>query len=52
LQNSFPTVETVPVSASTGHGIEAFKTKLENWFSTAQDRHLYFQGTQSQHSAN
>jgi GTPase len=52
LQNSFPTVKTVPVSASTGHGIEAFKTKLENWFSTAQDRHLYFQGTQSQHSAN
>jgi len=45
LQNSFPTVKTVPVSASTGHGIEAFKTKLENWFSTAQDRHLYFQGT-------
>jgi GTP-binding protein len=52
LQNSFPTVETVPVSASTGHGIEAFKTKLENWYTTAQDRHLYFQGTQSQHSAN
>src|SRR6266480_1729051 len=52
LQNSFPTVKTVPVSASTGHGIEAFKTKLENWFSTAQDRHLYFQGNKSQRSPN
>ncbi len=29
LQNSFPTVELAPVSASTGQGIEAFKTKLE-----------------------
>src|SRR6059058_1621586 len=32
LQDSFPTAEMVPVSASTGHGIEAFKTKLENWY--------------------
>src|SRR5213595_2214720 len=31
LQNSFPTVDMTPVSASTGYGIEAFKTKLENW---------------------
>ncbi len=31
LQNSFPTVELAPVSASTGQGIEAFKTKLEKW---------------------
>jgi len=52
LQNSFPAVEMAPVSASTGHGIEAFKTKLENWYLTAQDRHLYFQGTQSQRSPN
>src|SRR6059058_244336 len=29
LQNSFPTVEVAPVSASTGQGIEALKTKLE-----------------------
>src|SRR5438874_8158226 len=52
LQNSFPTVDMAPVSASTGHGIEAFKTKLENWYLTAQDRHLYFQGTQSERSPN
>src|SRR5438132_8602438 len=32
LQNSFPTVELAPVSASTGQGIEAFKTKLEKWY--------------------
>src|SRR5438034_2512514 len=31
LQDSFPTVDMTPVSASTGYGIEAFKTKLENW---------------------
>jgi len=31
LQNSFPAVEVAPVSASTGQGIEAFKTKLEKW---------------------
>ena len=31
LQNSFPTVELAPVSASTGQGIEALKAKLENW---------------------
>src|SRR5947207_1201256 len=52
LQNSFPTVDMASVSASTGRGIEAFKTKLENWYLTAQDRHLYFQGTQSQRSPN
>src|SRR5437762_2487802 len=52
LQNSFPTVDMTPVSASTGRGIEAFKTKLENWYLTAQARHLYFQGTQSQRSPN
>src|SRR5438067_11695634 len=52
LQNSFPTVDMAPVSALTGHGIEAFKTKLENWYLTAQDRHLYFQGTQSERSPN
>src|SRR5438552_9673430 len=42
LQNSFPTVDIASVSASTGRGIEAFKTKLENWYLTAQDRHLHF----------
>ena len=31
LQNSFPAVEVAPISAATGEGLEAFKTKLEKW---------------------
>jgi GTP-binding protein len=42
LQNSFPAVEMVPVSASTGQGIDAFKTKLEKWCTTAQHRTFHF----------
>ena len=53
LQNSFPTVEVAPVSASTGQGIEAFKTKLEKLvLNSARSTSLFPEGMQPQHSAN
>ena len=53
LQNSFPTVEVAPVSASTGQGIEALKTKLEKLvLNSARSTSLFPEGMQPQHSAN
>jgi GTP-binding protein len=53
LQNSFPTVEVAPVSASTGQGIEAFKTKLEKLvLNSARSTSLFPEGMQPRHSAN
>jgi GTP-binding protein len=53
LQNSFPTVEVAPVSASTGQGIEALKTKLEKLvLNSTRSTSLFPEGMQPQHSAN
>jgi len=53
LQNSFPTVEVAPVSASTGQGIEGLKTKLEKLvLNSTRSTSLFPEGMQPQHSAN
>jgi GTP-binding protein len=41
LQKRFSAVELVPISAATGEGLDAFKTKLEQWLASAseKDRH-------------
>src|SRR5438477_555278 len=53
VQNSFPTVELAPVSASTGQGIEGLKTKLEKLvLNSTRSTSLFPEGMQPQHSAN
>jgi GTP-binding protein len=44
LQKRFSAVEIAPISAATGEGLDAFKTKLEQWLASAleQDRHPQF----------
>jgi GTP-binding protein len=44
LQKRFSTVELAPISAATGEGLDAFKTKLEQWLASAseQDRDRHF----------
>jgi GTP-binding protein len=44
LQKRFSAVEIAPISAATGEGLDAFKTKLEQWLASAseQDRHRQF----------
>jgi GTPase len=44
LQKRFSGVEIVPISAATGEGLDAFKTKLERWLASApeQDRDRHF----------
>jgi GTP-binding protein len=43
LQKRFSAVELAPISAATGEGIDAFKTKLEQWLTSAseKDRHRH-----------
>jgi GTPase len=43
LQKRFSAVEIAPISAATGEGLDAFKTKLEQWLFIAseQDRHRH-----------
>src|ERR1700704_2591020 len=43
LQKRFSAVELAPISAATGEGLDAFKTKLERWLASAseQDRHRH-----------
>jgi GTP-binding protein len=45
LRGRFPTVEIAPVSAASGEGIDALKTRLEKWIAPAEDRHLYLEKT-------
>jgi GTP-binding protein len=44
LQKRFSAVELAPISAATGEGLDAFKTKLEQWLANAseQDPHRQF----------
>src|SRR6266403_2225805 len=41
LQKRFSAVDIAPISAATGEGLDAFKTKLEQWLTSAseKDRH-------------
>ena len=43
LQKRFAAVELAPISAATGEGLDAFKTKLEQWLTSAseKDRHRH-----------
>ncbi|PYL86854.1 MAG: GTPase ObgE [Verrucomicrobia bacterium] len=43
LQKRFSAVELAPISAATGEGLDAFKTKLEQWLTSAseKDRHRH-----------
>jgi GTP-binding protein len=43
LQKRFSAVEIAPISAATGEGLDAFKTKLEQWLTSAseKDRHRH-----------
>ena len=43
LQKRFSAVDIAPISAATGEGLEAFKTKLEQWLTSAseKDRHRH-----------
>src|ERR1700719_5135 len=44
LKKRFSAVEIAPISAATGEGLDAFKTKLEQWLASAseQDRDRHF----------
>jgi len=48
LRDRFAAVEVAPVSAATGEGLDAFKTKLEQWLASEseQDRYLASRKTQ------
>jgi GTP-binding protein len=48
LQKRFSGVEIAPISAATGEGLDAFKTKLEQWLASAseEDRHLVARKTE------
>jgi GTPase len=54
LQKRFSAVELAPISAATGQGVDAFKTKLEQWLASAseRDRHLASQKTKQTVSAD
>jgi GTP-binding protein len=54
LQKRFSAVELAPISAATGQGVDAFKTKLEQWLASAseRDRHLASQKTEQTVSAD
>ena len=43
LQKRFSAVDIAPISAATGEGLDAFKTKLEQWLTSAseKDRHRH-----------
>ena len=43
LQKRFSAMELAPISAATGEGLDAFKTKLEQWLTSAseKDRHRH-----------
>src|SRR5947208_8276878 len=43
LQKRFYAVDIAPISAATGEGLDAFKTKLEQWLTSAseKDRHRH-----------
>src|SRR6266478_2936801 len=43
LQKRFSAVEIAPISAATGEGLDVFKTKLEQWLTSAseKDRHRH-----------
>jgi len=43
LQKRFAAMELAPISAATGEGLDAFKTKLEQWLTSAseKDRHRH-----------
>ena len=38
LQKRFSAVELAPISAATGQGVDAFKTKLEQWLASASEQ--------------
>ena len=38
LQKKFSAVELAPISAATGQGVDAFKTKLEQWLASASEQ--------------
>ena len=44
LKKRFSAVEIAPISAVTGEGLDAFKTRLEQWLASASepDRHRHF----------
>jgi GTP-binding protein len=54
LQKRFSAVELAPISAATGQGVDAFKTKLEQWLASPseRDRHLASQKTEQTVSAD
>ena len=41
LQKRFSAVELAPISAATGEGLDAFKTKLEQWLTSASEKHRH-----------
>jgi GTP-binding protein len=42
LQKRFSAVEIAPISAATGEGLDAFKTKLEQWLASASEQDRQF----------
>jgi len=41
LQKRFAAMELAPISAATGEGLDAFKTKLEQWLTSASEKHRH-----------
>jgi len=41
LQKRFSAVDIAPISAATGEGLDAFKTKLEQWLTSASEKHRH-----------